>query len=262
MASWVLFAWSQPSQANKEMEHLLESYTIAKIETQQAPLSDEEMKVAPYTIQVASYVNEKDAASHIEELKLQEKEAYYFPAFARGQTWFKVCVGKFTDKEAADAYRRTFVQRMDEPLAVVISLLDSTKPELLKAETLKKELKADPPKTPAPKAEVARVPSSFSGVTKDSVTKETAPSHVKEGFQYSIQIGAYPTEQLVKETMTSFPLKGHDLYYKPATVKGRQWFRLYVGKFTTRKEAKDFQKILAEKAGGVESFIRKITAAE
>ena len=112
------------AQADYDVNRLLDSYLVAKADTVKAPISDEEAQKHPYTIQVASYVNEKDAVSHVEELKVQEKDVFYYPAFVRGTVWYKVCVGKFSERANAEEYRKKFVKRMDEPFSVVISLLD------------------------------------------------------------------------------------------------------------------------------------------
>jgi DedD protein len=112
------------AQADYDVNRLLDSYLVAKADTVKAPITDDEAKKYPFTIQVASYVNEKDAVSHLEELKVQEKEVFYYPAFVRGTVWYKVCVGKFAERSNAEEYRKKFVKRMDEPFSVVISLLD------------------------------------------------------------------------------------------------------------------------------------------
>lgn len=252
----------QSSWANYEVEKLMDSYLIAKADT--PALSDEEVKATPYTIQVASYINEKDAASYVEELKVQEKEVYYFPAFVRGQVWFKVCVGKFTSKNAAEEYKRAFVKRMDEPFATVISLLDrpTSKDEKQPARaTASVEPKAEErsampvPELPAVEAPVAQAPA--------APAPAPAQEQVDAPETYSLQVGAFPTEDLAKEHLKKLPASlVQEAYYKAADVNGKTWYRLFVGKFKSRAEAQGYQKTFQNESRGAESLVRKMSAAK
>jgi len=211
-----------------EMQKLIDSYKIAKAENQNPALSDEEIRRTPYTILVASYLNEKDVISHVDELKIQEKVVYYSPVFVNGQTRYRVCVGKFATREDAEKYLKGFSRRMDEPLATVLSLLDR------------------PSDFQKPKRQVASVPA-----------VSAAPPISKDVF-YSLQVGAFPNEELAREAMAKLPQTGQEAFYKEADVDGKKWFRLYVGKFNKREEAKSFQKTLSQLTHGAESFVRKI----
>lgn len=252
----LIFA-AQPIWANYEVERLMDSYLLAKADSEQFPLSENEIKSTPYTIQVASYINEKDAVSHVEELKLQEKDVLYFPAFVRGQVWFKVCVGKFSKKDKAEEYRKTFVKRMDEPFAVVISLLDRPKSETSSGSTTTKlEVKTE-------KVKIAKQEERKLASVEPKAQALPAPTLVvATSGVYSLQIGAFDSEEIVKQKSTAAHLKDQEVYYKSALVNGKQWYRLFVGKFVSKKEAEDFQKLFKTKSGGTESFIRRVTASE
>ncbi|OFZ17716.1 MAG: hypothetical protein A2Z20_00355 [Bdellovibrionales bacterium RBG_16_40_8] len=206
------------AHANYDVNRLLDSYSIAKADTLQAPISEDEIKKMPYTIQVDSFVNEKDAVNLVEELRLQEKEVFYFPAFSRGQIWFKVCVGKFVAKSKAEEYRGSFIKRMDADYSVVISLLDR------------------------PSAETRKLAS--------------APA-----YYYSLQVGAYPTESLVKDNLKTFQSQ-KDAHYKSALIGGKQMYRIYIGKFSTKKEARSFQKSYSAQNKDVQTFIRHVSTAD
>jgi septal ring-binding cell division protein DamX len=131
MISIVFFGMviSHFARADYEIDRLMSSYIVAKAEVAQVPSTEDEAKARPYTVQVASYINEKDAVSHLEELKAQVKDQKlrYFPIFVHGQVWYKVCVGEFVTAEDAEGYKKAFVKHTDEPFAVVISLLDRPK---------------------------------------------------------------------------------------------------------------------------------------
>jgi cell division protein FtsN len=256
---------TQTALANYEVEKLLDAYVVAKAESQQTQLTDEEIKKAPYTIQVASYINEKDAVSHVDELKGKDKdfEVQYFPSFVRGQVWFKVCVGKFESKEKAEEYRKKFIKKHDEPFAVVVSRLD--RPDSKKrvpANVAQRESSPVPVNSQVSsnedKKNLPQIKLIPKAVKPDIKSENTMA--VKHDDFYSIQIGAYPTEELAKENLSSMKSKGADLYYKIAYVNGKKWYRLFMGKFKSKKDAEAYHKELTrEKA---DSFIRRVTASE
>jgi septal ring-binding cell division protein DamX len=253
--------------ANSEVQRLLDSYTIAKVDTEQSVMNDAEAQKTPYTIQVASYINEKDAASHVEELKLQEKDVMYFPAFVRGQVWFKVSVGKFESKQVADEYRKKFVKRMDEPFAVVISMLErpkATDDKRMPASVAVKETTpvavTEPMEAPVPAAAAAvtKPEAKMDVVLKPVPKAEAAPVAKVGGKSYTLQVGAFPSEELAKTKMTALSLKDQEAYIQSATVNGKQWFRVNVGKFTTKRSAEEFQKSFGEQNKGTDSLIRNV----
>ena len=51
--------------------HVLNSLMVAKAQAPEGGLSLKQIKEHPYTIQVASYLSENDAISHVEELRLK-----------------------------------------------------------------------------------------------------------------------------------------------------------------------------------------------
>jgi cell division septation protein DedD len=255
--------------ANYEVERLMDSYLIAKVDTTQSPHNDSEAKKMPYAIQVASYVNEKDAASHVEELRTQEKNVTYFPAFVSGQVLFKVIVGQFDSKAKAEEYRRGFMKRMDEPFTSVISLLE--KPKKSDTKTAQKEVAniekrkpasvAKKEDTPVPAGEPAAVTAAVPAPVVKLIPKKVEPAATSDST-YSIQVGAFPSETLAKEKQAALQVKDAEVYYQPAMVADKQWFRLFIGKFKSKKDAEIFQKTLKEQMQGGDSFIRKVSAAQ
>jgi septal ring-binding cell division protein DamX len=284
-----------------DVSRLVDSYIVAKAEGVKPQLTELQVKTQPFTIQVASYINEKDAVSHVEELKLQEKDAMYFPAFVRGQVWFKVCVGRFDKKEDAESYRRQFTKRMDEPFAIVISLLEKPSSEtgVATAEKAPNEKVAEQKtaeKTREPASAIAKKASADLPVAETKTEEhgnkmevkllpkaaavapamKAAPEVAKAvavtapptaltravGAFYAVQVGAYPNEESAKASLAKLPLKDHKAYYQAAVVNGKTWYRLLVGEFSTRQEAEEFQKFFADQVRGAESFIRRMTASE
>ena len=62
---------------------------------------------------------------------------------------------------------------------------------------------------------------------------------------YTLQIASYPKDQAV--------------FYRAANVKGKTWYRLYVGRFETEKDAFTFQKLFNEQIGDKKSFVRLVS---
>lgn len=272
-----VFLFVLSAKANYEVERLLDSYIVAKADLSSETSSPTDLKDRPYTIQVASYVNERDAASHVEELKLQEKEVLYFPAFIRGQVWFKVCVGSFATKEEAERYRKVFTQRMDEPFTMVISRLD--RPKGREPASLAKKERARLPVDGASEGggesasgaviqpEVKLIPkiqkvSKIEKVPKTEKASKSEKVSKAANYYYSLQVGAYPTEELAKKSAEGLPLKDQEVHYRSAFVGGKTWHRVFVGKFESKKEAEAFQKKFQEQVREAESFIRRVTASE
>lgn len=248
--------WQHQAQANSDVQKVVDSYLVAKAEN--VAMTDDEVRKAPYTIQVASYINEKDAASHVEELRIQERAVRYYPAFIRGQVWYKVCVGQFETKEAAETYKKTFIQRVDEPFSVVISMLDrpGSESKVVAQTEAKPVVVTKPEPDVTSKVETAQVETpkvetlSASGADRE-------PSSVK--MFYSLQIGAFESEKIAYEHLVGLPVKNQYTSIESAEVKGKKWYRVLVGRFDTKSQAEDYQKDLSEKAKGIESFVRKVT---
>lgn len=219
--------------ANQEVQRLVDSYLIAKVDN--PSLNEDQIKKTPYTIQVASYMNEKDAASHVDELRIQERDVRYIPTFVRDQVWYKVCVGLFDNKEAAETYKRSFMQRVDEPFSTVISMLDRPSKK-----TTAHLLERTPTRTPRIERSTAS-------------TKNT-------NLLYSLQVGAFPNEKIAEQHVSNLSLKEHSVEIHPAVINGKTWYRVFVGRFETKKEAENFQGLFSQQNKGVSSFIRHVGA--
>ncbi|MCB9025954.1 MAG: SPOR domain-containing protein [Bdellovibrionaceae bacterium] len=62
--------------------------------------------IGKYTVQIASYATEPEAKKHALDLKAKGFSAFYIPADIRGQTWYRVSVGLFTNYNSAMAFRK------------------------------------------------------------------------------------------------------------------------------------------------------------
>jgi septal ring-binding cell division protein DamX len=104
------FTYAKDTGKHVAVKYKVESFT------------DADLKKKPHTIQIAAYLNEKDAIEHVEELRRTEKDAFYYPTKVRGQLWYKVCVGRFEKTEDAVKRQQAIIKKFDEPFAIVISL--------------------------------------------------------------------------------------------------------------------------------------------
>lgn len=261
--------------ANSEIDRLMDSYIVAKAEEYQVPMSEEELKQYPFTIQVARYINEKDAVSHVEELKLQEKEVKYYPSFVGGQVWFKVSVGKFETREAAESYRVDFVKRMDEPFAAVVSFLE--KPKNIGEAKLKKTtdrklasiVEAQKVKMATPDVSKEQVKEAEHKV-EETKNKTEENKHVAMlgtviqgdaigGTYYSLQVGAFDSKSLAEKNLASLKANGKETFVKQAEVAGKTWYRAFIGRFNSKNEAESFQTEFKQQSSGRDSLIRKMT---
>ncbi len=75
--------------------------------------------VGKYTVQVASYPDEKEAKNHAAELKGKGWTAFYLPANVNGKTWFRVLVGLFENQDSAKQFRAQFMKEANTKSAIV-----------------------------------------------------------------------------------------------------------------------------------------------
>ena len=61
--------------------------------------------IGKYTVQVASYASEGEARVQVAKLKDKGYGAFYVPASVKGNTWYRVSIGLFTDQKSATNYR-------------------------------------------------------------------------------------------------------------------------------------------------------------
>ena len=75
--------------------------------------------VGKYTVQVASYADEKEAKNHAADLKGKGWNSFYFPAAVQGKTWYRVSVGLFNNFKSATDFRAQFMKDANTKSAIV-----------------------------------------------------------------------------------------------------------------------------------------------
>jgi len=69
--------------------------------------------IGKYTVQVASYADEKEAKTHAANLKEKGYTAFFLPAKVDGKTWYRVLVGLFDSVKTAQDYRAQFLKEVN-----------------------------------------------------------------------------------------------------------------------------------------------------
>jgi len=136
-----------------------------------------------------------------------------------------------------------------------------------KLSTKKEEIKKDrkPVKEPAnPKVVVApkkaEVPKKRADDSKledivETLKKESEP--LTADILYTVQLASLRDRDKAAKMIDGLIEKGYDAYYYEAKVKDKTYFRIRCGKFTTRNEAGDYARRLAEGAG-VKGFVSRL----
>ncbi|MGE0526519.1 MAG: SPOR domain-containing protein [Bdellovibrionales bacterium] len=75
--------------------------------------------VGKYTVQVASFADEKEAKAQAADLKGKGWNAFYLSANVNGRTWYRVLVGLFDNYKSAQEFRAQFMKDSDTKSAIV-----------------------------------------------------------------------------------------------------------------------------------------------
>jgi len=79
--------------------------------------------IGKYTVQVASYADEKEAKGHAADLKTKGWNAFYFQAAVQGHTWYRVSVGLFSNFKSASEFRAQFMKDANTKSAIVQKII-------------------------------------------------------------------------------------------------------------------------------------------
>ena len=74
---------------------------------------------------------------------------------------------------------------------------------------------------------------------------------------WAVQVNAYPLERDAKNLAKKLKDKGYDAYVVSTNIKGRNWYRVRVGRLETQEQAKALQETLKTK----ENFTKSITTS-
>ncbi|HWP59768.1 MAG TPA: SPOR domain-containing protein [Candidatus Acidoferrales bacterium] len=76
---------------------------------------------------------------------------------------------------------------------------------------------------------------------------EQAQAKKELAGNWTVQVNAFPHERDANELAKRLSAKGYDAYVVPVEVKGRTWYRVRVGRFANREQAKELQETMKTK---------------
>lgn len=109
-----------------------------------------------------------------------------------------------------------------------------------------KAAKAAPVEVPPPAKEIktAKVASADTPAAQKEVAPEKADTAAKSPEDaprdWTVQVNAFPEERSAQRLADRLKQKGYDAYVTTATINGRDWYRVRVGHYPTRAQAKQF----------------------
>lgn len=75
--------------------------------------------VGKYTVQVGSYLDEKEAKTRSADLKAKGWQSFYLAANVKGKTYYRVLVGLFSNHDSAKEFREKFMKEAGTQSAIV-----------------------------------------------------------------------------------------------------------------------------------------------
>ena len=77
----------------------------------------------------------------------------------------------------------------------------------------------------------------------------------ESGKGWTVQVNAFPDERSAKTWVDRLKNKGYNAYVAEVNVKGKIWYRVRVGQYGTREEAKKVEEALKTKENYTKAFI-------
>ena len=143
----------------------------------------------------------------------------------------------------------------------------AAKEEMTFYNTLTKPTEAEPsaeqkPKESKPAEKTTKVDSKESKpqtkeappAPKPAPPVETAESK-ESGKGWTVQVNAFPDEKSAKTWVDRLKNKGYNAYVAEVKVKGKIWYRVRVGQYGSREEAKKVEEALKTKENNSKAFI-------
>lgn len=150
----------------------------------------------------------------------------------------------------------------------------ATKPveKSAKAESKETKLQTKESKPPAKETKVqtkeaAPAPKPVENKAEKSLAPAEAPkpaspvetAEVKEsGKGWTVQVNAFPDERSAKTWVDRLKNKGYNAYVTEVNVKGKIWYRVRVGRYNSREEAKKVEEALKTKENYTKAFIANL----
>jgi len=118
-----------------------------------------------------------------------------------------------------------------------------SKPQTKEAAPAPKPVEKEEEKAPAPAAAPKPAPPVETAVAKES------------GKGWTVQVNAFPDERSAKTWVDRLKNKGYNAYVVEVNIKGKIWYRVRVGQYNSREEAKKVEEALKTKENYTKAFI-------
>ncbi len=119
----------------------------------------------------------------------------------------------------------------------------------------RKSLPLPKPEAPAPKAaEKKTEKAALSGETARKPETGANGGSKEPGKTWRAQVNAFPDERSAKLAVDRLKIKGYNAYVTEVQNRGKTWYRVNVGKFSTRDEADKMVELLRAKENFPKAF--------
>lgn len=166
-----------------------------------------------YTVQVASLDSENKAVKMAGRLENKGYPATVHKVNIKDKTYYRVTCGKFKDKKEAVNFKTLLYQEQKIRGFVTKDFTD------------KHQLNTNK------KRELA------------SLVREIRST--ENGRAYTVQVASLDSENKAAKMADRLKNRGHPAYVKKVNVKGKTYYRVRCGKFRDKKEASEYEKLLA-----------------
>lgn len=178
-----------------------------------------------YTVQVASLDSESKAVKMADQLKSGGYPAYVHKVNVKGKIYYRVKCGRFEDKKEAGDFKSLLYQKEKIKGFVTKGFTDNVQLDTKK----RKEL---------------------ASLVREIKFTET-------GGAYTVQVASLDSENKAVKMAGRLKNRGHPAYVKKVNVKGKTYYRVRCGRFSDKKEANDYEKLLT-KQDKIKGFVIKL----
>jgi|GEM_PF-553233 len=178
-----------------------------------------------YTVQVASLDSENTAAKMVARLEREGYPATLYKVNIKDRIYYRVTCGKFKDKKEAGNFKRLLYQKQKIKGFVTRDFTDNDQLNTKK----RKEL---------------------ANLVNEIRSTET-------GGTYTVQVASLDSENKAVKMADRLKNRGHPAYVKKVNVKGKTYYRVRCGRFSDKKEASEYEKLLT-KQDKTKGFVIKL----
>jgi cell division septation protein DedD len=178
-----------------------------------------------YTVQVASLDSESKAVTMAGQLEIKGYPAYVHKVNVKDNPYYRVTCGKFKDKKEAGNFKSLLYQKEKIKGFVTKGFTDNFQLNTKK----RKEL---------------------ASLVREIKSTET-------GGGYTVQVASLDNENKAVKMADRLKNRGHPAYVKKVNVKGKTYYRVRCGRFSDKKEASDYEKLLT-KQDKIKGFVIKL----